>query len=173
MTIIIIMRSDATQENINGVIDVIEGMELTAKVINGNKRIVICVIGDSTPLNTIAVDGLPGVEWSMGVSKKYKLVGRDFHPQKSVIRVGDIEIGGGNPIVIAGPCAVESKEQLMVMTDIVKKSGAQFLRGGVYKFRTSPYSFQGMQENGLAYLAEARERTGLKIVTEITAVNSL
>ena len=109
----------------------------------------------------------------MSISKSYKLASREFHPQSSTVRVGEIEIGGEVPVVMAGPCAVESKEQLFEAAEIVQKGGAQFLRGGAYKPRTSPYSFQGLEEKGLEYLAEARERTGLKVVTEVTVVEAV
>jgi 3-deoxy-7-phosphoheptulonate synthase len=113
------------------------------------------------------------VEKSVEISKSYKLASREFHPQNSVIDVAGVKIGDGTPVVMAGPCAVESKEQLFEAAEIVKKAGAQFLRGGAYKPRTSPYAFQGLEIEGLKYLAEARERTGLKVVTEVTTVEAI
>jgi 3-deoxy-7-phosphoheptulonate synthase len=121
----------------------------------------------------VAIDALPGVEQSVAISKSYKLVSREFHPQSSVIDVDGVPVGGDTFVVMAGPCAVESREQLFEAAEIAKKGGAQFLRGGAYKPRTSPYSFQGLEEEGLKYLAEAKERTGLRIVTEVTEVEAV
>lgn len=170
---VIIMNPDATAENIKGVITAIEGAGLTAKVMEGARQRIVGVIGDKTRLASVAVDVLPGVEQSVAISKSYKLASREFHPASSVVRVGEVEIGGSTPVVMAGPCAVESKEQLFEAAEIVKKGGAQFLRGGAYKPRTSPYSFQGLEEKGLEFLAEAGERTGLKVVTEVTVVEAI
>ena len=170
---VIIMNPDATVENIKGVIEAIENAGLTAKVMEGAQQKIVGVIGDKTRLAAVPVDAMPGVETSVSISKSYKLASREFHPANSIVRVGAIEIGGEAPVVMAGPCAVESKEQLFEAADIVKKGGAQFLRGGAYKPRTSPYSFQGLEEKGLEYLAEARERTGLKVVTEVTVVEAI
>ena len=170
---VIIMNPDATTENIKGVIEAIENAGLTAKVMEGAQQKIVGVIGDKTRLASVPVDAMPGVETSVAISKSYKLASREFHPASSIVRVGGIEIGGESPVVMAGPCAVESKEQLFEAAEIVKKGGAQFLRGGAYKPRTSPYSFQGLEEKGLEYLAEARERTGLKVVTEVTVVEAI
>ncbi len=170
---VIIMNPDATTENIKGVIEAIENAGLTAKVMEGAQQKIVGVIGDKTRLASVPVDAMPGVETSVAISKSYKLASREFHPASSIVRVGGIEIGGESPVVMAGPCAVESKEQLFEAAEIVKKGGAQFLRGGAYKPRTSPYSFQGLEEKGLEYLAEARERTGLRVVTEVTVVEAI
>ncbi len=170
---VIIMNPEATAEHIKGVIAAIESVGLEAKVMEGAQQKIVGVIGDKARLASVPVDALPGVETSVSISKSYKLASREFHPQSSAVRVGDIEIGGEAPVVMAGPCAVESREQLFEAADIVKQGGAQFLRGGAYKPRTSPYSFQGMEEKGLEFLAEARERTGLKVVTEVTVVEAV
>ena len=170
---VIIMNPDASAENIKGVISAIESAGLTAKVMEGAQQKIVGVIGDKTRLASVPIDALPGVEQSVAISKSYKLASREFHPASSIVRVGEVEIGGEAPVVMAGPCAVESKEQLFEAAEIVKQGGAQFLRGGAYKPRTSPYSFQGLEEKGLEYLAEARERTGLKIVTEVTVVEAI
>ena len=116
---------------------------------------------------------MDGVEKTVAISKSYKLASREFHPRSSVVDVAGVKIGDGTPVVMSGPCAVESREQLFEAADIVKKAGAQFLRGGAYKPRTSPYSFQGLEEQGLKFLAEARERTGLRVVTEVTTVEAV
>lgn len=170
---VIIMNPDATAANIKNVISVITKAGLEAKVMEGSQQQIVGVIGDKTRLASVTIDALPGVEQSVAISKSYKLASREFHPQSSVIDVDGVKIGDGTPVVMAGPCAVESKEQLFEAADIVKDAGAQFLRGGAYKPRTSPYSFQGLEEVGLEYLAEARERTGLKVVTEVTTVEAI
>ena len=170
---VIIMNPDATAENIKDVIEMIQGAGLSAKVMEGSQQRIVGVIGDKTRLGSCAIDALPGVERSVSISKSYKLASREFHPQSSVIDVDGVPIGGDDFVVMAGPCAVESREQLLEAAEIAKKGGAQFLRGGAYKPRTSPYSFQGLEEEGLKYLAEAKEKTGLRIVTEVTEVDAV
>ena len=170
---VIIMNVDATAEDIQEVIAVIEGAGLQAKVMEGSQQKIVGVIGDKARLATVPIDAMDGVEKSVEISKSYKLASREFHPQSSVIDVAGVKIGTGTPVVMAGPCAVESKEQLFEAAEIVKKAGAQFLRGGAYKPRTSPYAFQGLEVEGLRYLAEARERTGLRVVTEVTTVEAI
>ncbi len=170
---VIIMNPDATAENIKDVIEMIQDAGLAAKVMEGSQQRIVGVIGDKTRLASCAIDALPGVERSVSISKSYKLASREFHPQSSVIDVDGVPIGGDEFVVMAGPCAVESREQLLEAAEIAKKGGAQFLRGGAYKPRTSPYSFQGLEEEGLKYLAEAKEKTGLRIVTEVTEVEAV
>ena len=170
---VIIMNPDATAQNIKDVIEMIEDAGLAAKVMEGSQQRIVGVIGDKTRLGSCAIDALPGVERSVSISKSYKLASREFHPQSSIIDVDGMPIGGDNFIVMAGPCAVENREQLLAAAEIAKKGGAQFLRGGAYKPRTSPYSFQGLEEEGLKYLAEAKEKTGLRIVTEVTEVDAV
>ncbi|SFI39611.1 3-deoxy-7-phosphoheptulonate synthase [Selenomonas caprae] len=170
---VIIMNPDATAAEIKSVIEVITAAGLEAKVMEGSQQKIVGVIGDKTKVADVAIDVMPGVEKSVAISKSFKLASREFHPQNSVVDVAGIKIGDGTPVVMAGPCAVESKEQLFEAADIVKAAGAQFLRGGAYKPRTSPYSFQGLEEEGLKYLAEARERTGLRVVTEVTTVEAI
>ena len=170
---VIIMNADATAENIKNVIEEIQGVGLTAQIMEGAQQKIIGVIGDKARMGSLPIDAMDGVEKTVEISKSYKLASREFHPQSTIVDVDGVKIGGGNLVVMAGPCAVESREQLFEAADLVKKSGAQFLRGGAYKPRTSPYSFQGLEETGLRYLAEARERTGLKIVTEVTEVEAV
>ena len=170
---VIIMNPDATAENIKGVIEMIQDAGLSAKVMEGSQQRIVGVIGDKTRLASCAIDALPGVERSVSISKSYKLASREFHPQSSVIDVDGVPVGGDEFVVMAGPCAVESREQLLAAAEIAKKGGAQFLRGGAYKPRTSPYSFQGLEEEGLKYLAEAKAKTGLRIVTEVTEVDAV
>ena len=170
---VIIMRPEATAENIAEVVKTIEGAGLEAKIMEGAQQKIVGVIGDKTKLASVAICAMDGVENSVAISKSYKLASREFHPQSTVIDVDGVKIGDGNPVVIAGPCAVESLEQILETAEIIKKGGAQFLRGGAYKPRTSPYSFQGLEVEGLKYLAKAREKTGLKVVTEVTTVEGI
>lgn len=170
---VIIMNPDATEKQVEAVMEAIASVGLEAKVMEGSQQKIVGVIGDKTRLASVPVDAMDGVEKSVAISKSYKLASREFHPQSSVVEVDGVSIGGDTTVVMAGPCAVESKEQLFEAADIVKKGGAQFLRGGAYKPRTSPYSFQGLEEEGLKYLAEAKERTGLRIVTEVTVVEAV
>ena len=114
-----------------------------------------------------------GVETTVAISKSYKRASREFHPAATVVDIRGIKIGDGTPVVMAGPCAVESREQLLETAQLIKEGGAQFIRGGAYKPRTSPYAFQGLEEEGLKYLAEAREKTGLAVVTEVTVVEAV
>ena len=165
---VIIMTTEATAENIKAVIESIQSVGLTAQVMEGTSQKIVGVIGDKRLMACLPIDAMDGVEKSVEISKSYKLASREFHPASSIIDVDGVKIGGGNIVVMAGPCAVESREQLFESAKIVKAAGAQFLRGGAYKPRTSPYSFQGLEDEGLRYLAEARDLTGLKIVTEVT-----
>ena len=170
---VVIMNADASQEDIEGVIHAIEEKGLEAKVMEGARQKIVGVIGDKTLLAATPLDAMRGVETTVAISKSYKLASREFHPAPSVIDVAGVQIGGGNPVVMAGPCSVESRSQLLETADIIKAGGAQFIRGGAYKPRTSPYAFQGLEEEGLKYLAEARERTGLRVVTEVTVVEAV
>ncbi len=170
---VIIMNPEATAENIKSVISVIQDAGLEAKVMDGASQRIVGVIGDKRRLGDVTFEAMDGVEKTVAISKSYKLASREFHPRSSIIDVAGVKIGDGTPVVMSGPCAVESREQLFEAADIVKKAGAQFLRGGAYKPRTSPYSFQGLEEQGLKFLAEARERTGLRVVTEVTTVEAV
>ena len=170
---VIIMNPEATAENIKAVIRTIEDAGLEAKVMDGASQRIVGVIGDKRKLGDVTFEAMDGVEKTVAISKSYKLASREFHPRSSVVDVAGVKIGDGTPVVMSGPCAVESREQLFEAADIVKKAGAQFLRGGAYKPRTSPYSFQGLEEQGLKFLAEARERTGLRVVTEVTTVEAV
>ena len=170
---VVIMNSDATQAEIEGVIRAIKEKGLEAKVMEGAHQKIVGVIGDKTKLAATPLDAMHGVETTISISKSYKLASREFHPAPTVIDICGVKIGDGTPVVMAGPCAVESREQLMETAELVKAGGAQFIRGGAYKPRTSPYAFQGLEEEGLKYLAEAREKTGLAVVTEVTVVEAV
>ncbi|WP_196600405.1 3-deoxy-7-phosphoheptulonate synthase [Pectinatus frisingensis] len=170
---IVIMNPDATKRDIQEVVEAIENVGLCAKIMEGSEQKIVGLIGDKRNIDTLSLEALHGVDHTVAISKSYKLASREFHPISSVVDVDGIKIGDGNPVIMAGPCAVESLNQLLEAAKIVKKGGAQFLRGGAYKPRTSPYSFQGLKDEGLKYLSEARNQTGLKIVTEVTEVEAV
>ena len=170
---VVIMNADATQADIEGVISAIEEKGLEAKVMEGAHQKIVGVIGDKTKLAATPLDAMHGVETTVAISKSYKLASREIHPAATVVDIRGIKIGDGTPVVMAGPCAVESREQLLETAQLIKEGGAQFIRGGAYKPRTSPYAFQGLEEEGLKYLAEAREKTGLAVVTEVTVVEAV
>jgi 3-deoxy-7-phosphoheptulonate synthase len=165
---IIAMKSDATEEQINEVCESIRRYGYKPHVIRGEERVVIGAVGHGDNKDHLQnLRSVPGVADVVPILQPYKIVSRELKSQKTVVRVGDLEVGGAQFIVMAGPCSVETRDQLLETADAVKKAGAQFLRGGAYKPRTSPYDFQGLEVEGLKLLAEARERTGLKIVTEV------
>jgi 3-deoxy-7-phosphoheptulonate synthase len=165
---IIAMKSDATEEQIKEVCDSIIRYGYKPHVIQGEERVVIGAIGHGDNKDHLQnLRSEPGVADVVPILQPYKIVSRELKPQKTVVRAGELEIGGSQFIVMAGPCSVETREQLMETAEAVKQAGAQVLRGGAYKPRTSPYDFQGLEVEGLKLLAEARERTGLKIVTEV------
>ncbi len=165
---IVVMSSQATEAQIKGVIERLEAKGLGGHRSGGEERTVIGVIGTRfEPQLGEQLEMLAGVEKVTAISKPYKLASREFKPFDSAIRVGDLEIGGSELTVMAGPCSVESLDQMMETAEAVKAAGARVLRGGAFKPRTSPYAFQGMGESGLQILAEVGQRTGLKIITEV------
>ena len=174
---VITMKAGATQAQIAGVIKRIEQVKLTPHPIIGEERTVIAVVGDERPFDPTLFDSLPGVESTMNILKPFKLASRDFRKNDSAVTFAaarndlgpkTLTIGGNGHVgIIAGPCSVESREQIIESAFAVKEAGAMALRGGAYKPRSSPYSFQGHGELGLKWLAEARELTGLAIVTEV------
>ena len=170
---IIIMKPHSTDAQIKGVTDLIESKGLTPHLSRGSQVTIVGVVGDKTKLLHSNVELLDGVEKIVPVTESYKLVNKKFHPDDSKIPVGNTIIGPGTLTVMAGPCAVESREQLMETAFAVKKAGATFLRGGAYKPRTSPYSFQGLEEEGLRYMKEAREATGLNVICEVTSEHAI
>jgi len=161
------MRTEATPEQVTIVVTRIEEQGLQAHISQGAERTVIGAIGDGRPVNRDQFLLLPGVDRVVPISRPYKLASREFIPQDSVFPLNGLEIRPGEVIVIAGPCSVESREQIIESAFAVKEAGGHALRGGAFKPRTSPYSFQGLGESGLEMLAEARELTGLPIVTEV------
>jgi 3-deoxy-7-phosphoheptulonate synthase len=173
---LIVMKPEATTDQIDAVIARIEGVGATAHPIFGERLTVIGAIGDTDVEQHIAdleLEGQPGVDEVKPVMKPYKLASRVEHREASVFEIGGAKIGGEHFALIAGPCTVESREQLLETADVVLAAGANMLRGGAYKPRTSPYSFQGLGTEGLRLLAEAKEITGLPIVTELMDARDL
>src|SRR5215211_1328683 len=163
---LIVMKPDATEAEIGRVVEIIEGLGLRGHQMPGESRTAIGITGNKGALDPAHFENLPGVADAIRVTKPYKLISKDLRPEKSVIKVGNATIGGGELAVIAGPCAVETVEQVFTSAEAVAKSGARFFRGGAFKPRTSPYAFQGKGEDGLKILAEVRDQYGLNIVTE-------
>ncbi len=167
---LIVMHRNATSKQINTVMAAVEKMGLTASSIPGSERTAIGVLGNKGYVDDHTIRDLPGVKELIHVSKPYKMVSRDFHPRPTVIKIGNVEIGEGkSAVVIAGPCAVESESQIIRTARAVKAAGAEMLRGGAFKPRTGPYTFQGLKEEGLKLLALAKNQTGLPIVSEVMA----
>ena len=165
---IIVMKEGATKEQIDHVIDRIKELGYTPHPIYGEQKTIVGAIGDERgKFRLESLGGVPGVEDVMPILKPYKLVGKELRTDPTTIQVGEHTIGADEFMLIAGPCSVENREQIVSTAQAVKKSGAQYLRGGAFNPRTSPYSFQGMEEDGLKLLKEASEATGLKIVTEV------
>ena len=164
---IVSMRPKCTEDEIKGVQGKLESLGFQHHVSRGVERTIIGVIGKIYPDLKDTLELMPGVAEVVRLSRPFKLSSREFHPDDTVVRVGDVTVGGAERVVMAGPCAVESREQLMETAKAVKEAGAHILRGGAYKPRTSPYSFRGLGEDGLEMLAEAREKTGLPIITEV------
>lgn len=165
---IIVIRSHATKEQIAEVISEVEKLGYTPAPIHGATQTVVAAIGDErTHANLESLSALPQVESVLRVQKRYKLASRESHPQDTVISVDGLPVGGGAFSLMAGPCSVESEEQLLATARAVKASGATILRGGAYKPRTSPYEFQGLGPEGLRLLALAKRETGLRIITEV------
>jgi len=169
----IIMHPGAPKEQIDAVIAEIEKQKLTSHPIFGVEQTIIGAVGESHTVPKEIFEALPGVLEVQRISKPYKLSSRQFHEQDSVFPLDGFTIGGAEIPIIAGPCAVESRKQILEIAQIVKDAGANALRGGVFKPRTSPYAFQGLGEEGLEYMVEAREKTGLPLVVEVMAVSQI
>jgi len=160
------MKPDATQADIDRVIGVIERLGFRGHAMPGESRTAIGITGNKGSVDPTHFEHLPGVADAIRVTKPYKLISNDLRPEKSAIKVGNAVIGDGSLAMIAGPCAVESEDQVFKVAEVVAASGAKFFRGGAFKPRTSPYAFQGKGEEGLQILAQVREQFGLNIVTE-------
>ncbi len=165
---IVVMKSQATEKQIEDVIRWIESVGYKAHPSHGVERTIIGAVGDNRDKAILRyAESLPGVEKTMPILKPYKLASRESHEGNTIVSVGKIQIGGPEFVVMAGPCSIESEEQLLESAYIAKKGGAQILRGGAYKPRTSPYSFQGMEEEGLKILDQVRVRASMPVVTEV------
>jgi 3-deoxy-7-phosphoheptulonate synthase len=171
--VLVVMRKDATAEQIRGVQDAIEARGYKAHPIPGAQRTAIGVTGNKGALEAPALESLPGVLEVIAVTHAYKLVSREVKSEDTIVHVGAVPVGGPGLVLVAGPCAVESVEQTLAIARGVKAAGAHILRGGAFKPRTSPYSFQGLGEAGLKILAEAREATGLPVVSEAIDTESV
>jgi 3-deoxy-7-phosphoheptulonate synthase len=165
--LIVVMRSGAGREEVRAVIARLEALGFAAHLSEGKERTVIGAIGDRSVLEAASLEAMPGVERLVPIRQPFKLASREFQRESTVVSVGGVAVGGDGVVVMAGPCAVESHDQLMATAAAVKAAGAHVLRGGAFKPRSSPYTFQGMEEEGLRILAEARERYGLPVVTEV------
>jgi len=164
---IIVLRAHCTEEEITQVCRRIESLGLTPHLSRGVERTIIGAIGDERVLLDKAIEALPMVEKVLPILKPYKLASRDFHPENTVVAVNGVRIGDQRLAVVAGPCSVESREMLLGVAREVRAAGAHLLRGGAFKPRTSPYAFQGLGEEALRYLAEAKRETGMPVVTEL------
>ena len=165
---IIVMKGTATEEDLQQVIQTIEELGYQSHVIRGTQRNVVGAVGDERGKARLrSLEALQGVETVVPILQPFKLASREFKPTRTVVKVRDVEIGGDRVAVMAGPCSVESEDQILETAKAVKEAGASILRGGAFKPRTSPYAFQGLGEEGLRLLAAAREETGLAIVTEV------
>lgn len=171
---LIVMEHNASAADVRAVQDAVAAMGLQAAPIPGAERTAIGVLGNHGYVDDTTIRNLPGVRECIHVSKPYKLVSRDFHPASSLVEVGPVRFGDGQPpVMIAGPCSIESEEQMLTAALLVKKAGAQVLRGGAFKPRTGPHSFQGLGEKGLKFLRHAGDATGLPVVTEVMRIEQL
>lgn len=170
---IIVMNHRAGEREIEAVSEKLKQAGFRIHLSQGVERTVIGAVGDRTQLGDLAIEAMPGVDKVVPIMHPYKLASRVFKEEDTIIEVGNLKIGGSHVQVMAGPCAVESREQLLETAEQVKACGATILRGGAFKPRTSPYSFQGLAEEGLKLLAEARELTGMPVVTEVMDISQL
>lgn len=170
---LVVLHPTATEKDIENVIQHIKSIGLRAKVIPGSMRTAIGILGNTGYVDADAILHMPGVKEVIHVTKPYKLVSREWKKEDTIVRAGDVKIGGRNFVVMAGPCSVESEEQLMKTAAAVKKAGADILRGGAFKPRTAPYAFQGLGEEGLKILQKAKQKYGMPVVTEVLHVKNL
>jgi len=170
---VVVMESNATEDQIQRVIHKLSDLGFDVHRSTGVTRTVLGAIGDKTGIDVRDIEVLPGVREVIPITEPYKLASRTFKPEDTVVRVRNVEIGGNKVVVMAGPCAVESREQIMTIAEQVRKAGAHILRGGAFKPRTSPYSFQGLGEKGLRYLREAGDAFDIPVVTEVMEKNQV
>ena len=170
---IIVMKNGAGQPEIDKIVDLLKAHGLGANLSKGSQATIIGILGDKSRLGGIDLTLMDGVEKCVPIMHSYKLASREMVPDGRIVKVGDQEIGGKRLVMMAGPCAVESEEQIMQAAEGVKKAGATFLRGGAYKPRTSPYAFQGMEDEGYRLLRKAGDAYGLKVVSEVVGVDQM
>lgn len=170
---IIVMKPEATVNDLEAVKNKIKNSGLDYHLSQGSSRTIVGVIGDKKKIAMLQMNSFSGVEKTVSITEKYKLVSREFKKEDSVVDVNGVKIGGGHFAVMAGPCSVESREQLLEAAYAVKECGAQFLRGGAFKPRTSPYDFQGLGVEGLKMMRSVADEVGLKVVTEIVNINDI
>src|SRR5260370_29390531 len=170
---LIVMKPGVTAREVDAVVNVIQAIGLRAHPMPGATRTAIGITGNEGPVDGRRFEDLPGVAEVIRVTKPYKLITRDLRPEKTVVKIGDATIGGSELAIIAGPCAIENRDQAFAVAEAVHKSGARFFRGGIWKPRTSPYTFQGLGDKGWEIMAEIRDTFGLKIVTEALGESSV
>lgn len=170
---IIVMKPQASEQSIHAVTNYIESNGLQVHLSKGEEVTIIGIVGDKTRISTENLIIFKDVDRIVPVTESYKLANRKFHPEATTVKVGNAAIGPGNLTVMAGPCAVENKDQLMKIARAVRSAGATILRGGAYKPRTSPYSFQGLEEEGLRYMREAKAETGLSTICEVVSLEAI
>ena len=170
---IAVLRQGSTQEQIKDLVTWLEQMNFKVHISEGNEATILGLIGDTTKFDMELLGSLEIVSSVKRISEPFRQANRKFHPEDTVISVGDVKIGGGNFAMIAGPCSVENEDQIINVAIAVKNAGANILRGGAYKPRTSPYAFQGLKDEGIRLLMEAKKATGMPIITEIMNVRTL
>ncbi len=170
---LVIMRKDSSADQCDAVEEAIRRMGFSPLPVPGANRTAICITGNREPVDQALLSRLPGVMECIAVTRPYKMVSREVHPEPTIVQVGDVKIGNGEPVVIAGPCSVETEARTIAIAQAVKKAGATMFRAGAYKPRTSPYSFQGLGEEGLVTLKKVREQVGLPVVSEIMDTESV
>ena len=173
MADLIIMSSEATQEEVDKVIEKIKGMGFGVHISKGTEKTIIGIIGDTRGISDEVFKIMPGVADVISILRDYKLASREFHPEDTIIEVDGIKIGEGTITIIAGPCSIESKQQLLKTAKFIKEKGAHILRGGAYKPRTSPYSFLGLGKKGLEILKEIKEEVKIPVITEVLSTYEL
>jgi 3-deoxy-7-phosphoheptulonate synthase len=170
---LIVMETNATDQMVADICQIVESMGFEAHPMVGSLRTAIGITGNKSRINSDKIISMPGVKNVIHVTQPYKLVSREFYPEDTIVNIDGVKIGAKKFMVMAGPCSVESREQCMKIAEEVAKAGVQIFRGGAFKPRTSPYSFQGMKEDGLKILAEVRDKFGLKIVTEAVDTDTI
>jgi 3-deoxy-7-phosphoheptulonate synthase len=170
---VIVMQHGASAKQISAIVARVEALGYRAHLVQGEERTIIGVIGDDRPIDRTNFETLDGVDKTIPILKPFKLASRDMHPQDTLVSLDGVKIGGPQIVIMAGPCSVETREQIIETAIAVKEAGAHALRGGAFKPRSSPYSFQGLGEEGLELLAEARQVTGLPIVTEVMSPDQI